>query len=142
MKICDVDYKQILNNAHLRATDERLFVFELLHRADKPQTSKEIFKKCKNLKMHETTLYRMLIDFKENGLIKQIDFGGKLPYFEIADMEHDHHHIICTKCKRVSDFVGCGAEVVAKKALLTSKEFARITSHSFELFGLCKKCVK
>ncbi len=140
MNKCDVDYKQILNSAHLHATDERLFVVELLHRALKPQTSKEIFKKCKNLKIHETTLYRMLASFKESGLVKQIDFGGKLPYFELADMEHDHHHIVCTHCKKVSDFTGCDIDKVVKKALAQSKEFKTITNHSFELFGLCKKC--
>ncbi len=132
--------KFLLNEKDFRATDQRVELLRVLALDHKPVTLKTIMQKMKSTSAHEVTLYRMLASFKEAGLVRQIDFGDAVPYFELADHDHDHHHIICTSCKKVSDFVGCGVETVAKKALLQSKEFAHITNHSFELFGLCKNC--
>lgn len=134
------NYQKILQDHNLRATDQRVDLLRILSENHKPITLKDIMKKVKSSGTHEVTLYRMLALFKEKGIVRQIDFGGTVPYFEIADHAHDHHHIICTNCKKISDFVGCGVESAAKKALAQSKEFKSITNHSFELFGLCKNC--
>lgn len=139
MKVNKIEkIKTLLNEKNFRATDQRIELISVLLSHHKPITLKEIMKTLKGT--HEVTLYRMLASFKEAGIVRQIDFGDTVPYFELLDVDHDHHHIICTSCKKVSDFVGCGAESIAKNALSQSKEFASITSHSFELFGLCKKC--
>lgn len=134
------DYRKLLKTHNLRATDERLFIIEILGNAKKPMTASEILKKSKNLKMHETTLYRILSAFLKKNLVKQIDFKEHTARYEILNNDDDHHHIVCTNCKRVADFRGCDADKIVKKALSQNKEFKKITNHSFELFGLCKKC--
>lgn len=134
------DYRKLLSAHDLRATDERLFIIELLGNAKKPLSAPEILKKSKNLKMHETTLYRILSVFLENGLIKQIDFKENTARYEILNHDDDHHHIVCTNCKKVVDFRGCDVDKIVKKALAQNREFKKVTNHSFELFGLCKKC--
>lgn len=134
------DYKALLHKSNLKATDERLFVIELFGIAKSPQTVPQILKKCKNLKMHESTLYRIISIFQEKKLIKKIDFRENISRYEFVDHEDDHHHIVCTKCKKVSDFTGCDADKIIKRALAQAKDFKKITTHSFELFGLCKKC--
>lgn len=136
----DSHFKMILNKADLRATDERLAVLKILSALKKPATLKEINKKIKGI--HEVTLYRILASFKEVGLVRQVYFGDVVPYFEILDHKHDHHHIVCTKCKKVSDFVGCQVDSLIKKALNQTKDFNKVTAHSFELFGLCNTCTK
>jgi Fur family ferric uptake transcriptional regulator len=134
--------KTLLKENNFRATDQRVELISILMVNHKPITLKEIVQKMGSKSAHEVTLYRMLASFKDAGLVRQIDFGVNVPYFELSDKDHDHHHIVCTSCKKVSDFIGCGVESVAKKALSQSKEFSNITHHSFELFGICKKCIK
>lgn len=85
------------------------------------------------------TVYRMTESFIEKGLVRQIDLRRGHPLYEISD-PHDHHHVVCTKCERVEDFDICNYETMSKKALKQVPSFAAINSHSFELFGLCKKC--
>lgn len=134
------DFRELLKTYNLKATDERLFILEILKDVKKPQTAPDILKKTKNLKMHETTLYRILSTFTKKGIIKQIDFKENVARYELLDNEDDHHHIVCTSCKKVTDFVGCDIDKTIKKALSQNKDFKKITNHSFELFGLCKNC--
>lgn len=134
------DYIKLMHRHGLKATDDRLFIIELLTESKSPQTISQIFKKCKNLKMHEATLYRIISIFKDKGIVKQIDFKENVARYEIVDHDDDHHHIVCTNCKKVADFRGCDSDKIIKKALAQTKDFKEITNHSFELFGICKKC--
>lgn len=136
------ELKNILRDKNLKATDQRLELFSIFHAFHQPLTIKDIASKIKSSNAHEVTLYRIVSSFKEAGLVRQVDLQDSVPYFELVDEKHDHHHIVCTSCKKVSDFVGCGSSDLIKKALSQAKDFASINSHSFELFGLCKKCSK
>ncbi len=135
-------YKNILNQANIKATSQRIELLSLLSNSSKPLTLKDLMNKIKFSGAHEVTLYRILAMFKEANLIKQLDLQDSVPYFEIVDYKNDHHHIVCTVCKKVSDFIGCGSDNLIKKALKQTKDFKSVTSHSFELFGLCNKCSK
>lgn len=135
-------YKDLLKKFKLKATDQRLEVLRVLDAGNKPMTLKEIIKKMKVASAHEVTIYRALAFFVSNGLVRQINFETNVPYFELADHEHDHHHVLCTRCKKVNDFIGCGIDKLVKKALSQAKDFRSIQRHSFELFGICKQCAK
>lgn len=141
MKSTQEQYKILLREHGFKATDQRVSLLSVLGTAKEPLALRDIMKKMKGEKIHEVTLYRMLASFKDGGLVRQLDFQDSVPYFELMDHMHDHHHVVCTKCKRVSDFVGCPADDLVKKALVQSKDFAKITHHSFEFFGICKKCL-
>jgi Fur family ferric uptake transcriptional regulator len=135
-------YKSTLANHGFKATNQRIEILHVLHSNHKPMILKDIVKKMKVASAHEVTLYRILSTFAEAGLVRQLDLGANVPYFEISDNEHDHHHIVCTNCKKMSDFVGCEVDKLIKKALSQTKDFHSVNKHSFELFGLCKKCAK
>lgn len=143
MKISEIEkYKNILRDSNIKATSQRIELLALLDKSSKPVTLKDLMKKIKFSGAHEVTLYRILAMFRDANLIKQIDLQGSVPYFEMLDVKHDHHHIVCTSCKKVRDFVGCGSSELIKKALQQAKDFKLVTTHSFELFGLCNKCSK
>ena len=110
--------------------------------APKPLSIKDVHAKVSKKGIDHTTVYRVLKAFTEKNIIRQIDFGHDQSYFELADPSNDHHHLICLKCHKVSDFTGCDAEHLIKSALKQSKDFARVDRHSFELYGLCKSCAK
>lgn len=134
--------KEIIRGAGFRATDQRIELLSVLHSSNRPITLKDVMKKMHLSGVHEVTLYRMLSVFKDAKIIRQVDFGDVVPYFEMLDSKNDHHHIVCTNCKKVSDFVGCQVDSLIKKALTQTKDFKKVTSHSFELFGICNICSK
>jgi Fe2+ or Zn2+ uptake regulation protein len=114
-------------------------VLTLLSRVRQPLNAEAIQQRLRHPALSRVTIYRVLTSLKEAALVRQIDFQQQHAYFELADPD-DHHHLVCVKCKRVEDFVGCDADVVADAALRQSREFRIVTGHSFELFGLCNAC--
>lgn len=132
------DYPARLREQGLRVTPNRLAVLAVLAAAQRPQSIQQITARLKT-RPFKVTVYRVLADLKKAGLVRQVDFQQAHAYFELEDPD-DHHHLVCVKCERVEDFVGCEADSLATKALKQSKRFATVTGHSFELFGLCKSC--
>lgn len=134
--------ESLLAKAGSKKTGPRAKILEVLAHASKPLATKEVYAKVSKKGIDQVTVYRVLKAFSEKGIIRQVDFGHDQSYFEIADDAHDHHHIICTKCHKIADFVGCDAQSLITSALKQSKDFAHITRHSFELYGLCKNCAR
>ena len=129
----------LLKKAHLKVTKPRLLVLSLLKKNKHPINIKEIIKSS-TVKIDQVTLYRVLEDLKSDGIVRQIYFQESCAYFELKDDASDHHHIVCTQCKKGKDFMGCQSEKLADKVLFRTPAFAKITNHSFEFFGICNAC--
>ena len=142
MKHSHVSTEILLTKAGSKKTSSRHEVLEILFHATKPLSIKEIFSKIQDKKTDQVTVYRIVKSFTEKDVLRQIDLGHDQAYFEIADDENDHHHIICMRCHTIADFTGCDANILIAKALKQVKTFTKVTRHSFELFGLCTKCSK
>ncbi len=130
----------MIREAGYKVTAPRLLVLSLLQKAKYPLSIKNILKKTGKNKIDQVTIYRILDAFKRAGIVNQIDFQKDCAYYELKDIHHDHHHIVCVQCNDIKDFVGCEYEKLAEKALQQVPEFAHITSHSLEFFGLCNTC--
>ncbi|MES2023889.1 MAG: Fur family transcriptional regulator [Patescibacteria group bacterium] len=133
-----INFKKILNNAGLKNTLPRLTVLKILSETKHPKTTKDIFNKLKKNDIDLVTLYRTLSSFEEKKIIKRVDLQKDAVYYEL-NTDH-HHHIICTNCDKVADFVDENHEKLITKALAQVKNFKSITSHSFDLFGICNSC--
>ncbi len=129
----------LLDKVGLKKTDSRIALLNLLSKNKKPLSVKSIVSKLSGDKV---TIYRMLEAMNKKGLIRRVDTGEREAQYEIIDNNHDHHHIICLDCKKVSDFTGCDADILINKALKQVKDFKKITHHSFDLFGICNTCSK
>ena len=85
------------------------------------------------------TVYRVLTQFEEAGLVKRHNFEEGRSVFELDHGAH-HDHLVCVKCSKVEEFVDPMIEErqqsVAKKAGFT------ITDHSLNIYGICGKCQK
>jgi len=85
------------------------------------------------------TVYRVLTQFEEAGLVVRHNFEGGHSIFELDHGKH-HDHLVCVKCGRVEEFVDAVIEErqqhVAKKAGYT------ITDHSLNIYGICGACNK
>ncbi|RJQ33808.1 transcriptional repressor [Candidatus Parcubacteria bacterium] len=131
--------KEALQGAGLRRTLPRVAVFSYLENARRPLSIKELQKRFPRIDL--VTLYRTLATFKNAGIAKEIHLYGGIRY-EIIDPADDHHHIVCTSCRRIEDFADDSHSRLAERVVRKSRSFARLTDHSFELYGLCNTCVK
>ena len=92
----------------------------------------------RGVKVNKTTVYRQLAGLKARGAVREVDFGDGKKRFEANNREH-HHHLFCTKCKRVDEVRLSGEFAHLEKAIGRNKKF-KIIDHSLEFFGLCANC--
>jgi Fur family ferric uptake transcriptional regulator len=94
-----------------------------------------------------TTVYRTLDLLVQMGLVCKFDFGDGRARYELCegpDRTRHHHHLVCTKCKRVIDYTDFIQEEIdllkrAKEGLSQKFSF-KITDHVVQFHGLCDKC--
>lgn len=130
-------YRDLIKDKGLSVTDKRISILETLHRRNEPMTI-EMIKNELTLAMDTSTIYRSLKKLVDHGIIYQTDFRDGMSYFEFQGDTH-HHHIICTECKSrepIDLCVNTDFDHIQKQTGYT------VTNHIFELFGLCKTCLK
>ncbi len=134
-----MNHTQILEKHNLKHTGARSAILSIILKSKKPldvQTIAGLLKKL-GLDSDQTTVYRTLQTFVENGILKRVEFReGKFRY-ELSSLPH-HHHLVCTNCGKIEDVEHCGMEEVEKT--LQKKTSFKVVEHHAEFFGLCKNC--
>ena len=129
-----------LRKVGLKVTVPRIKILQMLEKADPHHLSAEdIYKTLLESgdDIALATVYRVLTQFEEAGLVKRHNFEGGHSVFELDQGEH-HDHLVCVKCNRVEEFVDDAIErrqeQIAKNAGFT------ITDHHLTIYGVCNNC--
>jgi Fur family ferric uptake transcriptional regulator len=94
------DASQTLRNAGLAKTTQRLAVLEKLIGAAGPLNVHDILAETSGkLKINRVTVYRILASFREGGIIREIEAGNGISYYEMACLHNPiHPHFHCRLC--------------------------------------------
>jgi len=130
-------YKQLLHDAGLKATRARINVLRFFEKEKIPLNINDIIEHIGDVDI--VTVYRMMDTFVEKGIVRPVHICGSSRFFELTALPH-HHHIVCKKCGMIEDINECYLSAVIKNVTKDSKKFDNIKEHTFELFGICKKC--
>lgn len=85
------------------------------------------------------TIYRVLTQFENAGLVKRHNFVGGHSVFELEHGEH-HDHLVCEVCHIVIEFVD---EVIEQHQKSIAKQNGfKMKDHSLTIYGICKNCQK
>jgi Fur family ferric uptake transcriptional regulator len=129
-----------LKKAGLKITIPRVKILEILeHATDHHLSAEDVYRVLleSNEDIGLATVYRVLTQFEEAGLVVRHNFEGGHSVFELDHGRH-HDHLVCVKCGRVEEFVDPVIEErqqdIAKKAGYT------ITDHSLNIYGICGIC--
>ena len=93
----------------------------------------------KNIDTDPATIFRMMHDFLQKGITKQIQFQESKARYELSNKRH-HHHLICTNCGKIEEVEGDFLKQTEEE-IYKDKRF-RVKDHSLEFFGLCANCQK
>lgn len=129
-----------LRKAGLKVTLPRLRILQVLETADRHHMSAEdVYKTL--LEAGEdvalATVYRVLTQFEEAGLVKRHNFEGGYSVFEIAQGDH-HDHLVCVRCNQVEEFIDAAIE--KRQAEIAKDADFEMTDHSLIIYGVCKRC--
>ena len=133
---------QELRNAGLKVTLPRVKILQILESSEnKHMSAEDVYKALIDADedVGLATVYRVLTQFEDAGLVMRHHFEGGHSVFELDSVDH-HDHIVCNKCGKVEEFFD---EVIEEQQEKIAKKFSfKITDHSLYLYGLCAECQK
>ncbi len=128
-----------LKSAGLKSTLPRLKVLSLFESGnDRHLSAEDVYRKllASGDDVGLATVYRVLNQFEQAGLLVKHHFEGDKSVFELNQNEH-HDHIVCLQCGRVEEFFDATIELRQKKAA-AERGFA-VHDHSLYIYANCIK---
>ena len=125
-----------------RYTDKRRALVEVLQRSGRPLSMPSILEQSPG--MAQSSVYRNLAVLEHAAVVRRIVTTDDHASFELSeDLSSHHHHLICTTCGTIEDFVV--AEDVERRLddALTGAAAERrftVSTHTLDLFGTCRAC--
>ena len=129
-----------LRKAGLKVTLPRLKILQILENAQEHHLSAEDVYRIlvdSGEEIGLATVYRVLTQFQEAGLIVRHHFEGEHSVFEMNHGMH-HDHLVCVKCGRVEEFVD--EEIERRQEEIAKQAGYAITDHSLNIYGICARC--
>lgn len=126
-----------LKASKLKETERRISILELMYRENRYLSAKEVKNNLEELYpgISPDTIYRNLHSFSELEILEESEVEGEKVFRSNCGVEKHHHHFICTNCGFSRELSVCPLSFYQEEV----EEF-EITSHRFELLGLCKDC--
>ncbi|MBT4615425.1 MAG: ferric iron uptake transcriptional regulator [Gammaproteobacteria bacterium] len=131
---------QELKDAGLKTTLPRVKILQILESSEVHHASAEDVYKLLLQNGEEVglaTVYRVLTQFEQAGLVVRHNFEGGHSVFELSSDIH-HDHIVCVRCGRVEEFADDEIEQLQKK--VADKLGFELTDHNLNMYGLCPEC--
>ncbi|MFT7525342.1 MAG: Fur family ferric uptake transcriptional regulator [Arenicella sp.] len=132
--------RQDLKEVGLKTTLPRLRILAILEEGKLRHFSAEdVYKSLLDAgeEIAFATVYRVLTQFENAGLVIRHNFEGGRSVFELDRGEH-HDHMVCMKCNTVTEFYD-GQIEERQKRIAEEYEF-ELQDHSLYLYGICASC--
>jgi Fur family transcriptional regulator, ferric uptake regulator len=129
-----------LKKAGLKVTLPRVKILQILENAPAHHLSAEDVYRIlveSNEDIGLATVYRVLTQFEQAGLVIRHNFEEGHSVFEL-DFGSHHDHLVCVKCSRVEEFVDPVIE--QRQQDIATKAGYMITDHSLNIYGICLGC--
>lgn len=131
-----------LKASGLKVTLPRLKILEIFQNTEVRHLSAEdIFKVllADNCDVGLATVYRVLTQFEQAGLLQRNHFEPGKAVFELKKNEH-HDHLVCLGCGKIEEFYNKEIEDLQDK--IAAEHHFNIADHALVLYGHCRHCAK
>ncbi|MFZ9679632.1 MAG: ferric iron uptake transcriptional regulator [Quisquiliibacterium sp.] len=128
-----------LKNIGLKATAPRLKIMEIFQAGrQRHMSAEDVYREllAENQDIGLATVYRVLTQFEQAGLLKRSNFESGKAVFELNEGSH-HDHLVCLQCGRVEEFYDSAIEK-RQKIIATERGFD-LQEHALALYANCTK---
>ena len=128
-----------LKTSGLKATGPRLRILKLFESSKVRHLSAEDVYRIlmsEDLDVGLATVYRVLTQFEQAGILKRHHFESGKAVFELNEGAH-HDHLVCMQCGRVEEFYD--AEIEKRQVRVAKERGFSIREHSLHLYADCTK---
>ena len=130
---------QDLKSAGLKATLPRLRIINLFEASKvRHLTAEDVYRilLADGLDIGLATVYRVLTQFEQAGLLVRHHFEGGKAVYELNEGKH-HDHLVCLQCGKVEEFYD--PEIEKRQAKIARERGFAIHDHSLYLYADCLK---
>jgi len=130
---------QDLKTAGLKATLPRLKIINLFEQsAVRHLTAEDVYRQllAEGLDVGLATVYRVLTQFEQAGLLVRHHFETGKAVFELNQGGH-HDHLVCLQCGRVEEFFD--SEIEKRQTRIARERGFEIHEHALYLYAECVK---
>jgi Fur family transcriptional regulator, ferric uptake regulator len=135
--------KNNLKSKGYKLTPQRRAIVDIIIRKEGNHlTTEELYdsvkKECPEIGL--ATVYRTVQLLEELGIICRLNLDDGCSRYELVHEaeNHQHHHLICTSCNKVTEVEGDLLEELEQR--IQSKYNFQIKNHSVKFYGLCSDC--
>lgn len=130
----------VLRNQGYRLTPQRKIVLDAIAGSHEHLSPLAIWEKVRVDHPHIglVTVYRTLEILTKLGLLCEVHVSSNSRSYLMKPADQHHHHLICSGCGQVVDFVDCGLDKL--EARLGKETGYAIDEHRLEFFGKCRNC--
>ena len=124
-----------LKKTGLKATLPRLKIMDIFeHSKQKHLSAEDIYKLMisSNDEIGLATIYRVLTQFEQVGLLIRHHFEGGKAVYELNEKSH-HDHIVCLQCGHVTEFVN--EEIEKLQTKVAEEHGFKIIEHSLIIYA-------
>ena len=128
-----------LKNIGLKATLPRLKILEIFqHSPVRHLTAEDVYRSLlhEELDIGLATVYRVLTQFEQAGLLSRSNFESGKAVFELNEGTH-HDHLVCLDCGRVEEFFD--PEIENRQQAIAKERGFKLQEHALALYGGCTK---
>lgn len=128
-----------LKASGLKATLPRLKILEIFQGSSVRHLSAEDVYKillADNMDVGLATVYRVLTQFEQAGLLSRNHFESGKAVFELNEGSH-HDHLVCLDCSRVEEFFD--EEIERRQQVIAQQRGFAIAEHALALYAHCTK---
>lgn len=128
-----------LKNTGLKATMPRLKILEIFQAGkQRHMTAEDVFRVLLEDRsdIGLATVYRVLTQFEQAGLLKRSNFESGKAVYEINEGQH-HDHLVCLDCGKVEEFYD--AEIEKRQNAVASAKGFTIADHALSIYANCTK---
>ncbi len=128
-----------LRNIGLKATGPRLRILELFQTSGvRHMSAEDVYRQllAENIEVGLATVYRVLTQFEQAGLLERHHFESGKSVFELNEGSH-HDHLVCLQCGRVEEFYD--AEIERRQNSIAAERGFALHDHSLSLYAECVK---
>ncbi|MEZ5652200.1 MAG: ferric iron uptake transcriptional regulator [Burkholderiaceae bacterium] len=130
---------QELRSVGLKATLPRMKILEIFQNGPhRHMSAEDVFRELLDARQDIglATVYRVLRQFEQAGLLKSNTFEAGKAVFELDQGSH-HDHLVCVQCGRVEEFYD--PEIEARQRRIAQERGFALQDHALALYGECQR---
>ena len=125
--------------AGMHVTPQRMAIYRTLLEAEDHPSPEDLYRRVRARmpSLSLATIYKVLDALTHLGVVREVSMISESKRYD-ANMDR-HHHLICTKCKKIIDLHDDGLDAIPRPRRL--KGFVAHTM-SVQILGVCATCAK